>query len=425
MKSIIYNGIPWFDQNGDVVNAHGACIIKEGDRYYLFGEYKTNDDNKYIGFSCYSTQNFYEWKYEGPALPAYADGLLGPNRIGERVKVIKSPKTGKFIMLMHTDNQKYCDPCIGLAVSDRINDEYAFIGPLLYNGQPIRKWDMGTFVDDDGTAYLLTHEGNIYKLNDDYTEAVELMTKDMAPGGESPAMYKNDGIYYAMFSNKTSWERNDNYYLTARSLSGPWEYKGLFCPEGSLTFNTQCSFVFDYMGEKGNVPIYLGDRWSYPKQAASATLVLLPLSFCDGKMNINEYYPIWSPDDGKKQLVTPNEIWSLQSNIEGDSDSISFYGNRVILFGAASKHGGYGKVEIVSDTGKIMNVSVIDFYSRIPDRGIRYVSPLFAEGRYTVKITVLGESGVWFSKDGTRYGSDDCCINIYGYSVNDSVPKIS
>ena len=48
----IYNGIPWFDQDGNTVNAHGACILKEKGRWYLFGEYKTDDENKYIGFSC-------------------------------------------------------------------------------------------------------------------------------------------------------------------------------------------------------------------------------------------------------------------------------------------------------------------------------------------------------------------------------------
>ena len=52
MKDIIFNGVPWFDQNGNTVNAHGACIVREHDTYYLFGEYKTDDKNMYNGFSC-------------------------------------------------------------------------------------------------------------------------------------------------------------------------------------------------------------------------------------------------------------------------------------------------------------------------------------------------------------------------------------
>ena len=50
MKDIIFNGVPWFDQNGNTVNAHGACIVREHDTYYLFGEYKTDDKNMYNGF---------------------------------------------------------------------------------------------------------------------------------------------------------------------------------------------------------------------------------------------------------------------------------------------------------------------------------------------------------------------------------------
>ena len=41
-EKIVYNGIPWFDDLGNIVNAHGACIVEDGGRYYLFGEYKSD-----------------------------------------------------------------------------------------------------------------------------------------------------------------------------------------------------------------------------------------------------------------------------------------------------------------------------------------------------------------------------------------------
>ena len=159
MKDIIFNGVPWFDQNGNTVNAHGACIVREHDTYYLFGEYKTDDKNMYNGFSCYSSKNLADWKFEGMALTPDADKMLYPDRVGERVKVVKSRKAENYVMLMHTDNMQYSDPCIGVAVSNKINGRYKFIGPLMYKGEKVRKWDMGTFIDEDGTAYLMTHEG--------------------------------------------------------------------------------------------------------------------------------------------------------------------------------------------------------------------------------------------------------------------------
>lgn len=88
--------------------------------------------------------------------------------------------------------------------------------------------------------------------------------------GESPAMLKKDGTYYWLSSQTTSWERNDNMYWTSKSLSGPWEYRGEFCPKGSLTWNSQCSFVLPL--ENGSF-MYMGDRWSFPVS------VVLPLMF--------------------------------------------------------------------------------------------------------------------------------------------------
>ena len=35
-EKVVNNGIPWFDDRGEIVNAHGACIVEENGRYYLF-----------------------------------------------------------------------------------------------------------------------------------------------------------------------------------------------------------------------------------------------------------------------------------------------------------------------------------------------------------------------------------------------------
>jgi hypothetical protein len=96
--------------------------------------------------------------------------------------------------------------------------------------------------------------------------------------GTGSAMWAQDDVYYLLFSNKTSWERNDNYYLGAPSPAGPWTHRGLIAPEGTLNFNSQCTYVFGLTTEGGRVPMYMGDRWSFPRQASAATYVWLPLS---------------------------------------------------------------------------------------------------------------------------------------------------
>ena len=75
---IIVNGLPWYDQNGNVVNAHGAGIIKDGDKYWLFGEYKSDTSNALTGFACYSSDDLVNWRFERVVLPMQKDGILGP-----------------------------------------------------------------------------------------------------------------------------------------------------------------------------------------------------------------------------------------------------------------------------------------------------------------------------------------------------------
>ncbi|MEO4734782.1 glycosyl hydrolase family 43, partial [Phocaeicola vulgatus] len=31
-NNLVVNGIPWFDDKGNIVNAHGACIVEENGR---------------------------------------------------------------------------------------------------------------------------------------------------------------------------------------------------------------------------------------------------------------------------------------------------------------------------------------------------------------------------------------------------------
>ncbi len=312
----INSGVSWFDQNNNEVNAHGGCIVKEGDKYYLFGEYKSDTANLFSGFSCYSSLDLVNWKFENIVLPMQKEGLLGPNRIGERVKVMKCPQTGEFVMYMHTDDSKYKDPHVGYATSDTIDGDYVFHGPVLYEGKPIRKWDIGTFQDTDGKGYLLIHHGIIYELASDY-KTIKRLVVSRQKSGESPAMFKSNGVYFWLSSNLTSWERNDNYYLTATSLEGPWTRKGFFAPEGTLTWNSQCSFVFPVSNGQDTIFMYMGDRWSYPKQGSAATYVWQPISVDGPNMSIPDYVESWQIDfsnfkwnavHSEKKIIKPASI---------------------------------------------------------------------------------------------------------------------
>ena len=200
----IVSGVAWYDQNARTVNAHGGCLVRKGDRWWLFGEWKGDDSNAFQGFSCYSSENLTDWRFERLALPVQQNGVLGPDRVGERPKVLRCGATGKYVLLAHADDLGYKDPCTVVAVADSVNGEYRLQGPLLYHGKPLRHWDIGAFQDTDGTAYLLAHHGPIYRLSADYL-SVDTMVAKVDGAGESPCMFKAGDTYFYLTSNLTSW----------------------------------------------------------------------------------------------------------------------------------------------------------------------------------------------------------------------------
>ena len=431
-EKVVNNGIPWFDDRGEIVNAHGACIVEENGRYYLFGEYKSDKSNAFPGFSCYSSDDLVNWKFERVVLPMQSSGILGPDRVGERVKVMKCPSTGEYVMYMHADDMNYKDPHIGYATCSTIAGEYKLHGPLLYEGKPIRRWDMGTYQDADGTGYLLLHGGIVYRLSKDYRTAEEKVVSGVGGShGESPAMFKKDGTYFFLFSNLTSWEKNDNFYFTAPSVKGPWTRQGLFAPEGSLTYNSQTTFVFPLKCGEDTIPMFMGDRWSYPHQASAATYVWMPMQVDGTKLSIPEYWPSWDVDklkpvnplrkgktvDLKKITFSKEADWKVEegrisSNVKGSTLSIPFTGSCVAVMGETNCHSGYARMNILDKKGEKIYSSLVDFYSNADDHATRFKTPQLAEGEYALVIEVTGISPTWTDKTKRIYGSDDCFVTI-------------
>ena len=411
-ERVIRNGVPWFDTDGNIVNAHGACIVEDGGRYWLFGEYKSDESNAFPGFGCYSSPDLVNWKFERVVLPVQPDGILGPERVGERVKVMRCPSTGEYVMLMHADDMKYKDPNIAIAVCDRIDGDYRLLGTIEYDGEPIKRWDMGTFQDEDGTGYLLIHHGPIYRLSPDY-RSIEAKVADIKGMGESPAMFRKDDTYYLLTSHTTSWERNDNYYYTAPSPEGPWEHQGLFCPEGSLTYNSQCTFVFPLKKDGDVIPMYMGDRWSFPHQASAATYVWMPIQVDGTRLSIPEYWNAWNIDtivESEQKGTAAPCGWT--SNTPGDKLTVPFKGKRISVVGKSDNKSGYAWIRIKNSCGDVMHSSLVDFYSKVEDEGTRFVSKTYPEGEYVLEVEVAGENPVWFNKRGDRFGSTDLFVNV-------------
>jgi hypothetical protein len=431
----IYSGIPWFDDKGNVVSAHGANIVKDKGRYYLFGERHTDTSNAFAGFTCYSSPDLYNWKFESIALPVQPSGKLGPNRVGERVKVMKCPKTGEYVMYMHADTLGYKDQFVGYATAKTITGPYVFRGPLLFNGNPVKKWDMGTFQDKDGSGYVLLHGGDIYRLSDDYKSITGQVNKAMTSGFEAPAIFRKDSIYYFLGSDLTSWEKNDNYYFTATSLKGPWTHRGFFAPVGSLTWNSQTTFVLPIEGSKETTYLFMGDRWSFPKQASAATYVWQPLTVSGLSLSIPNYQEAWqintstgvaSPvtvgnkiiQNSNKQLVTYTGKWQqdtlgvMSSDEKDDFFSVNFTGRQIGFYGPDRPNGGYARVTLRNSKGKIVLSSIIDTYCKYPVSTLRFLSPVLPKDNYNLSVSVMGERPTWSDKRKSDYGSTGNFVSL-------------
>ena len=434
-NNAIYSGVPWFDDKGNIVSAHGANIIKDNGKYYLFGERHDDTSNAFVGFNCYSSSDLYNWKFESTALPVQQSGKLGPNRVGERPKVMKCPTTNEYIMYMHVDTLGYRDQFVGYATSNTITGPYTFHGPLLFNGNPIKKWDMGTFQDKDGSGYVLLHGGDIYKLSNDYKSISEQINKAFEKGFESPALFRNDSIYYFLGSDLTGWERNDNYYFTSTSLKGPWMKRGFVAPQGTLTWNSQTTFVLPIQGSKETTFMYMGDRWSFPKQASAATYVWQPLKVSGTSLSIPKYWGAWNIniktgealpvyvgekiiDNFNKEFITWSGSWkrdtlsTKSSATANDSFTVKFKGTQIGFYSLARPDGGYAFVALKNSKGKTILSSAVDMYCKYPSLTLKFLSPLLPKGNYTLTVSVLGERWWWKEKSGRLSGSTGNVVSI-------------
>ncbi|UKT64232.1 family 43 glycosylhydrolase [Pedobacter mucosus] len=425
----IYSGLPWYDQNGKTVSAHGANIIKDKDKFYLFGEAHSDTSNAFVGFNCYSSKDLYNWSFESIALPVHQAGKLGPNRVGERVKVMKNPTSGEYFMYMHVDTLGYKDQFVGYATAKNITGPYQFKGPILFNGKPIKKWDMGTFQDKDGSGYILTHGGAIYQLAADYKSIIAETNKSMTSGFESPTLFKKENTYYFIGSNLTSWEKNDNYYYTATSLSGPWAERGLLAPKDKLTWNSQSTFVLAIEGSKDTTFMFMGDRWSYPLQLSAATYVWQPISFTGNSISIPKYHEAWTintqtgaysiakaqykvVENTDKKIQYKGNWKHLNDSISisrsattNDSFSCTFTGKQIGLYALCGIDNGYSSITLYNKKGKILIKNMVDIYTKFPTSTLVFLSPLLPKDEYTLKVSVSGLRPNWSDKRKANYGS--------------------
>jgi hypothetical protein len=180
-------------------------------------------------------------------------------------------------MYMHVDDGPHTIARVGVATSPTVCGRYSYQGSFRPEGNI--SLDIGLFVDDDGTGYLIsdtrTKGLRLYRLSPDYLRVVA--TVAIFDQLESPALFKTGGRYYLLTSHRTGWNTNDNVYATSTSLDAGWSGWKLFAPKGSRTHNSQTTFVLPVVGSRGTTFMFMGDRWR-PDSLGTSPYIWLPLT---------------------------------------------------------------------------------------------------------------------------------------------------
>jgi hypothetical protein len=300
----------WLDIDQQPINAHGGGFLHHNDTVYWYGEIKegktweTESTRSWNGsrveakgINCYWSVDLVNWKLAGNVLEANENDPthdLHTSKVMERPKVIYNEKTGKFVMWLHIDSEDYSYARAGVAISDSPTGPFEYIESIRPNGQMSR--DQTLFKDDDGTAYhFYSSEHNltmyVSKLSDDYLRpSGEYKRIFIEREREAPAIFKNDGKYYAITSGCTGWDPNPAEYAVAEEIMGDWKVMGDPCMDdvNGTTFDAQSTYVLPFKGKY----IFMADRWNR-LDLPSSRYVWLPLEIKHEKISIR-WHDKWS-----------------------------------------------------------------------------------------------------------------------------------
>jgi len=191
-------------------------------------------------------------------------------------------------MYFHLDDRRYALARVGIAVSDRPTGPFKYVKsfrPLDHESR-----DIGQFIDDDGTAYLVFEDRpygfRIARLAPDYMSLDKEMCliKEHMEGG---AIVHYKGLYYAIGSSLTGWNPNPNKYATSASLEGPWSAFTDIAPPEKKTYGSQSTMMLKVKGTKDTTVIFMGDIWK-PRTQWESTYLWMPVEIGDGKLHLPE-----------------------------------------------------------------------------------------------------------------------------------------
>jgi hypothetical protein len=297
----------------------------------------------------------------------------------------------------------------------------------IYNPLGIQVRDMSVFVDDDHHGYLVAATNKpgqganatlrIFKLNDTYDDAVEVVATLLENGyREAPHIVKDHGFYYLFFSQAAGWYPSQGGYVSAQSINGPWSpARAIGNPS---TFSSQSGDVIPYGDAEPHVPVMMGNRWM--RGQGTSSQVAMPVHFADG-FAFYDYAPTLLYDPARS-LIIPLDMGRLLSQDRPAESSIAgkagqeaakaFDGDYTSSFQSDDKHWPF---ELTTDLGgpcTIRNVQISWFIHK------------GSEAFYTYTIEGSADGQKWSTLLDRSNASDAVLSKTYGFT-SDVLPANS
>ncbi|KAF8709739.1 glycosyl hydrolase 43 family, partial [Rhizoctonia solani] len=305
----IIPGADWRDTDGVLIQAHGGAMVRTDDgTFYWFGEDHRPGGTHFTGIAVYSSKDLYNWKNEGLAFKPVEGTPAASDQVGERPKVVYSEKTKQWVLYFHSDNPSYSLHYQAIGLSPNVTGPYVYQDSYLPFGLPSQ--DLGMYVDDDNIAYALYgSRGNnaITRLRDDRLNVSEIIYSFSGTNLEAPGMFKENGTYYHIFSQKTGYRPNNAQLFTAPALTGPWTRQPQLAPEGTNTWESQNTFELKIKGTKKTTHIFMGDRWDRD-ELSDSRYMWLPITIGGKQAASLEWHDIWKIDVNTGEVTYPKGI---------------------------------------------------------------------------------------------------------------------
>jgi beta-xylosidase len=264
-RATISNVQPRRDVEGKIIDAHDGCLERFGDRFYLYGTaYGATDGfgttNRFV---VYSSPDLVHWTPHGDLVRGLRPG------VHYRPYVKYNAKSNKYV-LWYNWYPTLWNGQYAVALSDTPQGPFAIHDPNV-KVKEAKPGDLGLFVDDDGTGYLIytsierDHGISIEKLTDNFLGSTGETSGIIAHGCEACSLFRRNDVYYALFDVCCCFcsEGSGTRVYTAKSPLGPYVQRGNINrnEKGKVIIAAQQTHVARLPTAHGTEYIWMGDRW--------------------------------------------------------------------------------------------------------------------------------------------------------------------